>query len=54
MFDLNPAMADVEQTDRWKVNGTANWYTSDGTHPSQACAVEMAAIARLLLEAMRP
>ncbi len=54
VFDLNPAMADVEQTDRWKVNGTANWFTSDGTHPSQACAVEMAAIARPLLEAMRP
>lgn len=53
VFDLNPAMAAAEQPDRWKVNGTANWYTSDGTHPSQACAVEMAAMARPILDAMR-
>lgn len=53
VFDLNPAMAATEQPDRWKVNGTANWYTSDGTHPSQVCAVEMAAMARPMPDAMQ-
>jgi lysophospholipase L1-like esterase len=53
VFDLNPAMADAERTDRWKVNGTANWSTSDGTHPSQVRAADMAALVRPILDAMQ-
>lgn len=38
-IDLNGAAADTVALDRWAVNGTANYGTSDGVHPSPAISV---------------
>lgn len=34
IFDINLIIADNEAPEKWRVDGTANRYTDDGTHPT--------------------
>lgn len=44
-FNLRPGMSDTVVTDKWKVNGSSNYATPDGTHPQPVIAGNMATIA---------
>lgn len=43
-FDAADAMESARNTGLWKVNGAANYYTADGTHPSIAAHAAAASI----------
>lgn len=51
VYDLNPALCDSIEQDKWDVASGA--LTGDGTHPYNAGAIRMAAIAKPLIEGMR-
>lgn len=44
VIDVNAAVADPANPDKWLTNGTANYLTADGLHPSTSGHVLMAAV----------
>jgi lysophospholipase L1-like esterase len=44
IIDLNSSVCDPTNTDKWAVNGTANYLTADGLHPSTAGHILMSGV----------